>query len=67
MDFCEGPDPSTLGLDRDNGRENGNYSIIIGYVLGLYKDNVASIVRRKSSGRSATMFFCIPLRFLLNP
>ena len=25
-----------LGLYRDNGKENGNYLIIIGYILGLY-------------------------------
>ena len=25
-----------LGLYRDNGKENGNYYIIIGYILGLY-------------------------------
>ena len=24
-----------LGLYRDNGKENGNYYIIIGYILGL--------------------------------
>ena len=24
-----------LGLYRDNGKENGNYHIIIGYILGL--------------------------------
>ena len=23
----------------DNGKENGNYYIIIGYILGLYRDN----------------------------
>ena len=25
-----------LGLYRDNGKENGNYCTIIGYILGLY-------------------------------
>ena len=24
------------GLYRDNGKENGNYYIIIGYILGIY-------------------------------
>ena len=24
------------GLYRDNGKENGNYSTILGYILGLY-------------------------------
>ena len=28
----------TLGICRDNGKENGNY-IITGYILGLYGDN----------------------------
>ena len=28
-----------VGPCRGNGKENGNYYIIIGYVLGLYKDN----------------------------
>ena len=27
------------GLFRDNGKENGNYNIIMGYILGLYRDN----------------------------
>ena len=27
------------GLFRDNGKENGNYYIIMGYILGLYRDN----------------------------
>ena len=28
-----------LGLYRDNGKENGNYYIIIEYTLGLYWEN----------------------------
>ena len=28
-----------LGLYRDNGKEHGNYFIVIGYILGLYRDN----------------------------
>ena len=28
-----------MGLYWDNGKENGNYYIIIGYILGLYWDN----------------------------
>ena len=28
-----------LGLYRDNGKENGRYYSIIGYVTGLYRDN----------------------------
>ena len=28
-----------LGLYRDNGKENGNYYSIMGYILGLYGDN----------------------------
>ena len=28
--------PPYLGLYRDNGKENGNYYIITGYILGLY-------------------------------
>ena len=28
-----------LGLYRDNGKENGNYYSIIGYILGLCWDN----------------------------
>ena len=28
-----------LGLFRDNGKENGNYYIIIGYILGLYSNS----------------------------
>ena len=27
-----------LGL-RDNGKEHGNYCILIGYIVGLYRDN----------------------------
>ena len=27
------------GLYRDNGKENGNYYSIIGFMLGLYWDN----------------------------
>ena len=30
-----GPE-GNLGLYRDNGKENGDYYIIIGYMLGLY-------------------------------
>ena len=26
-----------LGLYRDNGKENGNYYNIVGYMLGLYR------------------------------
>ena len=25
--------------ERENGKENGNYCIMIGYILGLYGDN----------------------------
>ena len=28
-----------IGLIRDNGKEAGNYYIIIGYMLGIYWDN----------------------------
>ena len=28
-----------LGLNRDNGKEHGNYYSIIGYILGLHRDN----------------------------
>ena len=35
----EGFEKLILGLYRDNGKENGNYYIIIGYTLGLYRDN----------------------------
>ena len=28
-----------IGLYWDNGKENGNYYIIIGYIIGLYRDN----------------------------
>ena len=28
-----------LGLYRDNGKEIGNYHIIIGFILWLYRDN----------------------------
>ena len=27
------------GLYRDNGKEHGNYHVLIGYILGLYRDN----------------------------
>ena len=29
-----------LGLYRDNGKENGSYHSIIGYMLGLYRDKL---------------------------
>ena len=29
-----------LGVYRDNGKENGNYSIMIRYILGLYRGSV---------------------------
>ena len=27
------------GYIGDNGKENGNYCILIGYILGLHRDN----------------------------
>ena len=32
-------DPSTSGLNLDNGKEHGNYYSMMGYILGLYSDN----------------------------
>ena len=34
-----------LGLYRDNGKENGNYSIIIGYMLGLCRGHIGFKIR----------------------
>ena len=33
-----------LGLNWDNGKENGNYYVIVGYVLGLYWDSELCLV-----------------------
>ena len=33
-----------LGLYRDNGKENGNYYSIIGYILGLYRATCGALL-----------------------
>ena len=32
-----------LGLYRDNGKENGNYYSITGYILGLYRATIITL------------------------
>ena len=32
-----------IRLCRDDGKENGSYQILVGYMLGLYRDNYIKI------------------------
>ena len=60
-----------LGLSRDNGKENGNYYVIIGYILATSKLCVTRIlgsschVRRDSTGRACLNWLCCALYFIL--
>ena len=62
-----------MGLYRDNGKENGDYCVLIGYILGLTGDSGQRWPSGRYAGRAepagirkATLT-CLAVGSMLNP